>query len=199
MNKTTRYLVRVAAITAITIALQTLLQSTVGGIYIFGTVAVGTVVNLGLFLCTFICGFAGGAAASVVTPVIAALLGRAQWIVTPFIIVSNVAMCAVFAFVLYVLSVRPALGFAIGAAAAAVVKFALLFATAYLIAPLLVFDGGLKAPAVAVLQLNFSYLQLIAAAAGAVLCYFILLALKAAKIDGIRQLYGKEENTPAKT
>lgn len=136
---------------------------------IFSQILVGTLVNLCLLVATAGAGILSGIIISLVAPVVAFLQSSvpAFWVV-PFIAIGNMAIVIVYG-MLYGKS--KILGFTLGA----ILKTAILWIG---IAMIGISVFGLPKAVVPIVQLNFSYPQLITAILGGILSLPVVAALK---------------------
>ncbi len=184
MNKKLRWITETAIMLALLVALQALTNG--AGKYI-----TGSCVNMVLAVTVLVAGLPSGLTVALISPVLAYLLGIASNIVTvPAIMVGN----ATYVTLLYLLADRRGtkvfkqlLAWLIAAVGKFVVLYALVvWLICGVLGDSLVAAGVLKGPALGMLSVNFSWLQLIAALiGGGVALPIVLLLRKALKKDAL--------------
>jgi len=137
----------------------------------------GSAVNAILVLATLYCGLAGGLSIAVLSPVVAALLGATPIInMIPLMIVVIMVGNAILVVMTAFLKKRLVLGLSLGSVGKAVFLWLLVW---YVMLP--IFGTNIPAPAQAAMRITFSATQLITAAIGSAVAYFIHWRLAAAK------------------
>lgn len=178
MNRKIRWITETAAMLALLVALQAITKP-------MGQLVTGSFVNTVLAVTALVVGLSGGITVAVVSPVLAYLLGIAPQILTvPAIMAGN----TVFVVVLYYLTGKAGkklLRQVVAWAAAAVAKFAALYAlVVWLICGVfaegLLASGALKAPMLKALPATFSWPQLITALIGGGVALLITPVLRKA-------------------
>ncbi len=162
MNNKAKWITR----SAVAIVLIVVAQLTTAGLKI--QLLTGSLVNLILALSTLLFGWSVGAAAAVVSPFIAFLLGiNAQIALVPAIAVGNLTYVLVIALVTKLLKDKPVAEFPrslIAVAAGAVCKFAV----QYVLIVKWIAPGFLPPKALPVIAVNFGVMQLFTACIGGV-------------------------------
>lgn len=175
MKKKILWLTRTAAMLALLIALQAVTKP-------LGQFVTGTCVNAVLAVTCLTVGLSGGLTVALLSPVFAFLLSIAPNAVTvPAIMAGN----TVFTLLLHFLCRKGILRRILGLLAAAVAKFAVLYALVVWVicgpaAAKLLEIGVMKAPMLKMLPATFSWPQLVTALAGGALALLIVPVLKKA-------------------
>ena len=146
-----------------------------------GQFVAGPLVNLILIISVMLCGLRIGLTVGVVSPVCAKLIGIGPfWTLIPFIILGNAAFVIVWHFSERINADVIVVRHLITAAAAAVVKFAVLYIGIVMIAVPFLLD--IPAQAAAVVTNMFSYPQMLTAFAGGAAASVVVPILKKAVI-----------------
>ena len=163
--------------TAIFIALLVVLQ--VATAPLGNTFITGTIVDMLLIISVMTCGPSTGVVVSIVSPIMAKLLGIGPfWVLIPFIAVGNTVLVLIWYFVGNRNIKRKYIAYITALITAAVGKFFVLYVGIVQVAvPLLL---GLPEPQATVVSNVFSIPQIITATAGGVLASLILPSLKKA-------------------
>ena len=178
MNKKVRWITETAVMLAVLVTLQALTKP-------MGQLVTGSCVNAVLAISVLVGGIGCGATVALISPVLAFLLGIAPQILTvPAIMVGN----TVFVVLHYVLMDRTGknlLKQGVAWIAAAVAKFATLYAVVVwlicgVMAESLMAAGTLKAPMLTALPATFSWPQLITALIGGAVALLIVPVLRKA-------------------
>lgn len=178
MNKKLRWVTETAVMLALLVALQALTKP-------MGQIITGSFVNAILAVTVLFAGLGSGITVSLISPVLAYLLGIAPQILTvPAIMAGN----TVFVLVLYCISGRKTASVPVRIAAwlgSAAAKFITLYAiVVWLIcgvfAPALLASGALKEPMLKILPATFSWMQLVTALIGGGVAMVIVPVLKKA-------------------
>ena len=178
MNKKLRWITETAILLALLVTLQTLTKP-------MGQIVTGSCVNTILAVAALVGGLGCGLTVALISPILAFLLGIAPQILTvPAIMVGN----SVYVLLLSLLSDKTGknlLKQAIAWAAAAVAKFAALYAIVVLLicgvlSESLLASGMLKAPMLTALPATFSWPQLITALIGGAVALAIVPVIRKA-------------------
>ena len=178
MNKKLRWITETAVLLALLVTLQTLTKP-------MGQIVTGSCVNTILAVAALVGGLGCGLTVALISPILAFLLGIAPQILTvPAIMVGN----SVYVVLLSLLSDKTGknlLKQAIAWAAAAVAKFAALYAIVVLLicgvlSESLLASGMLKAPMLTALPATFSWPQLITALIGGAVALAIVPVIRKA-------------------
>lgn len=172
-KKKTLWITQTALFIALLVVLQ-VITAPLGNTFI-----TGTIVNMLLIISVMTCGLSTGAVVSIVSPIMAKLLGIGPfWVLIPFIAAGNTVLVLIWYFVGNRNTKRKYIAYISALITAAVGKFFVLYVGIVQIAvPLLL---GLPEPQAAVVSNIFSIPQIITATAGGVLASLILPSLKKA-------------------
>ena len=169
--------IRAVTYTGVSIALIVAWQFFSAGIG--NTLVTGPVVNLILIVAVMVCGIKPGLTAAVVSPICAKLIGIGPfWTLIPIIALGNAALVTVWHFLGRLDYGRFIVNRLITAAAAAVVKFAVLYIGVVLLAVPYLLD--IPAPAAATVSSMFSFPQLFTAFTGGIIAAAVVPVLKKA-------------------
>ena len=161
--------------TAVFIALLVILQvstSPLGNIFV-----TGSAVNMLLVVSVMTCGLSSGIAVSLLSPILAKLIGIGPlWSLIPFIILGNLALSMIWYFITGKTKVNRVITYIIAIAAAAITKFMVLYlGIVKLAVPFLL---GLPEKQAAVISGMFSLPQLMTALIGGAIAAMILPILQ---------------------
>lgn len=171
MNKNVLWITRTAVFTAILIATQALTAS------LGNTLVTGSAVNLILIVSVMTCGLASGLTVACVSPIFAKLFGIGPlWTLIPFIMLGNVALCAIWRYVGRRNMGRPYMAYVAALITAAVAKFAVLYVGAARIA--VPYLARLPEPQATLVANMFSIPQLFTALIGGGLATLVLPLVK---------------------
>ena len=178
MNKKIRWITETAIMLALLVTLQALTKG-------FGQLVTGSCVNAILAVSVLVGGLASGLTIALVSPVLAFLLGIAPQILTVPAIMAGNAVFVVLLSLLADKSGKKIVKQVIAWIAAAVAKFAVLYAIVVwlicnVLAQALLAAGTLKAPMLQALPVTFSWPQLITALIGGALALLITPVLRKA-------------------
>ena len=175
MRKKIRFITETAVLLALLVSLQALSKP-------MGQLVTGACVNAVLAVSVLVAGLGSGITVAIISPVLAFLLGIAPQILTvPAIMVGN----TVFVLVLHFVSSKRLARQILAWLAAAVAKFAALYAiVVWLICGVfsekLLAIGALKAPMLKALPISFGVTQLFTALIGGAVALFIIPVLRKA-------------------
>jgi hypothetical protein len=178
-NKWLLLIVQTALLLALTLIFQTYVRELVPA-GIINTLVVGSLVNLCLYVASGTVGWRGSTVISVLTPVVAALMGHLPTpVLIPFVAAGNVVLCLAFELIAQKKDTGIAPWIAVGVSAAA--KTAVLYALVVWIFVGMMLPGtGLPSKIGAVLSLNFSWPQLVTALIGGIVAMPVISAVKKA-------------------
>lgn len=191
MNKKLMLLTRTAVMLACVIVFQWLGKLLGDAIFpgVGSTILVGSLVNLVLYVTTIFCGVIGAVCVGLLTPVMALVIGQLAFpILIPFVGLGNVILVLTFWAIAKYIKIPDLACKALGVVGGSLLKFLYMGFALVALLPVL----GFNEKQVAMMSVNYGWVQLVAAIIGGIIFYGVYKGLQKAGLKSVSELFAEE-------
>lgn len=191
MNKKLMLLTRTAVMLACVIVFQWLGKLLGDAIFpgIGSTILVGSLVNLVLYVTTIFCGVIGAVCVGLLTPVMALVIGQLAFpILIPFVGLGNVILVLAFWAIAKYVKIPDLACKSLGVVGGSLLKFLYMGFALVALLPVL----GFNEKQVAMMSVNYGWVQLVAAIIGGIIFYGVYKGLQKAGLKSVSELFAEE-------
>ncbi len=191
MNKKLMLLTRTAVMLACVIVFQWLGKLLGDAIFpgVGSTILVGSLVNLVLYVTTIFCGVIGAVCVGLLTPVMALVIGQLAFpILIPFVGLGNVILVLTFWALTKYVKLPDLATKAMGVVWGSLLKFLYMGFALVALLPVL----GFNEKQVAMMSVNYGWVQLVAAIIGGIIFYGVYKGLQKAGLKSVSELFAEE-------
>ncbi len=191
MNKKLMLLTRTAVMLACVIVFQWLGKLLGDAIFpgVGSTILVGSLVNLVLYVTTIFCGVIGAVCVGLLTPVMALVIGQLAFpILIPFVGLGNVILVLAFWAIAKYVKIPDLACKSLGVVGGSLLKFLYMGFALVALLPVL----GFNEKQVAMMSVNYGWVQLVAAIIGGIIFYGVYKGLQKAGLKSVSELFAEE-------
>ena len=191
MNKKLMLLTRTAVMLACVIVFQWLGKLLGDAIFpgVGSTILVGSLVNLVLYVTTIFCGVIGAVCVGLLTPVMALVIGQLAFpVLIPFVGLGNVILVLAFWALTKYVKLPDLATKAMGVVWGSLLKFLYMGFALVALLPVL----GFNEKQVAMMSVNYGWVQLVAAIIGGIIFYGVYKGLQKAGLKSVSELFAEE-------
>ena len=153
------------------------------------TILVGSLVNLVLYVTTIFCGVIGAVCVGLLTPVMALVIGQLAFpILIPFVGLGNVILVLTFWALTKYVKLPDLATKAMGVVWGSLLKFLYMGFALVALLPVL----GFNEKQVAMMSVNYGWVQLVAAIIGGIIFYGVYKGLQKAGLKSVSELFAEE-------
>jgi hypothetical protein len=153
------------------------------------TILVGSLVNLVLYVTTIFCGVIGAVCVGLLTPVMALVIGQLAFpILIPFVGLGNVILVLAFWAIAKYVKIPDLACKSLGVVGGSLLKFLYMGFALVALLPVL----GFNEKQVAMMSVNYGWVQLVAAIIGGIIFYGVYKGLQKAGLKSVSELFAEE-------